>query len=463
MNANVYDPAFWSRVQFGFTVTYHYLFPQLTMGLAWFLVYWKWRALRTGEEKYNHAVRFWAKIFGLNFAVGVVTGIPMEFQFGTNWAGFSRYAGGVVGQTLAMEGMFAFFLESAFVGALIWGEKRLGPRYHFLAALAVALGSWLSGYFILVTNAFMQHPVGYRIEADGLLGIASFSTYLLNPWAWVQFTHNQMAALVTGSFVVTAMGALYTLRGLHPIQAQLYLRAGTCTALVASVLVAFPTGDQQAKMVGNHQPVTLAAMEGRFVGGPMAGVAVIGQPNIAARRLDNPIELPGALSFLAYGHFGSYVHGLEDYPEEAWPDNIELLYYAFHLMITLGTLLIILMASASVQHWRGRLTSSPGLLWVLMLAFPFPYIANTLGWMTAELGRQPWLIYGLFHTRDGSSTVVSNGNTIFTLIGFIGLYFVLGLLFLFLVGREIGHGPDEDVVASRGEEAMANRGEEMAL
>jgi cytochrome d ubiquinol oxidase subunit I len=452
MNANVYDPAFWSRVQFGFTVTYHYLFPQLTMGLAWFLVYWKWRALRTGEEKYNHAVRFWAKIFGLNFAVGVVTGIPMEFQFGTNWAGFSRYAGGVVGQTLAMEGMFAFFLESAFVGALIWGEKRLGPRYHFLAVVAVALGSWLSGYFILVTNAFMQHPVGYRIEADGVLGIASFSTYLLNPWAWVQFTHNQMAALVTGSFVVTAVGALYTLRGLHPLQAQLYLRAGTCTALVASVLVAFPTGDQQAKMVGNHQPVTLAAMEGRFVGGPMAGVAVIGQPNIAARRLDNPIELPGALSFLAYGHFGSYVHGLEDYTEEAWPDNIELLYYAFHLMITLGTLFIILMAYASFQHWRGRLTSSPWLLWVLMLAFPFPYIANTLGWMTAELGRQPWLIYGLFHTRDGSSTVVSNGDIIFTLIGFIGLYFVLGLLFLYLVGREIGHGPDEDVVANRGEE-----------
>jgi cytochrome d ubiquinol oxidase subunit I len=362
-----------------------------------------------------------------------------------------------------MEGMFAFFLESAFVGALIWGEKRLGPRYHFLAALAVALGSWLSGYFILVTNAFMQHPVGYRIEADGLLGIASLSTYLLNPWAWVQFAHNQTAALVTGSFVVTAVGALYTLRGLHPLQAQLYLRAGTCTALIASVLVAFPTGDQQAKMVGNHQPVTLAAMEGRFVGGPMAGVAVIGQPNIAARRLDNPIEIPGALSFLAYGHFGSYVHGLEDYPEEAWPDNIELLYYSFHLMITLGTLFVILMAYASFQHWRGRLTSSTWLLWMLMLAFPFPYIANTLGWMTAELGRQPWLIYGLFHTRDGYSKMVSNGDTIFTLIGFIGLYFVLGLLFLFLVGREIGHGPDEAIGHTPDEEVVGSRGEEMAL
>ena len=219
------DALFWHRLQFAFTITYHYLFPQLTMGLAWFLVYWKWRALRTGDEKYNRAARFWAKIFGLNFAVGVVTGIPMEFQFGTNWAGFSKYAGGVIGQTLAMEGMFAFFLESAFIGALIWGEKRLGPRYHFLAALAVALGSWLSAYFILVTNAFMQHPVGYRIEADGSLGIDSLSAYLLNPWAWVQFAHNQMAALVTGSFVVAAVGAFYTLRGLHPEQARLYLRA----------------------------------------------------------------------------------------------------------------------------------------------------------------------------------------------------------------------------------------------
>ncbi len=454
MTSNLYDPAFWSRFQFAFTLTYHYLFPQLTMGLAWFLVFWKWRALRTGEEKYNQAVRFWAKIFGLNFAVGVVTGIPMEFQFGTNWADFSRYAGGVIGQTLAMEGMFAFFLESAFIGALIWGEKRLGQRYHFLAALMVAVGSWLSGYFILVTNAFMQHPVGYGVDANGLLGIASLSGYLLNPWAWVQFFHNQMAALVTGAFVVTAVGAFYTLRGLHPTQSRLYLRAGTFTALIASFLVAFPSGDQQAKLVGKYQPVTLAAMEGKFVGGPIAGVALIGQPNIAARRLDNPIEVPGALSFLAYGTFQSYVHGLEEYPEDSWPDNIELLYYSFHLMITLGSLFIVLMAFASFQNWGGRLESSTWLLWVLMLAFPFPYIANTLGWMTAELGRQPWLIYGVFHTRDGYSKVVSNGDTIFTLLGFIGLYFVLGLLFLYLVGREIGHGPDEEVVAGHREESF---------
>src|ERR1700726_2443815 len=452
MNSIFNDPGFWHRLQFGFAIVYHYLFPQLTMGLAWFLVYWKSRALRTGDEKYNQAVRFWAKIFGLNFAVGVVTGIPMEFQFGTNWAEFSKYAGGVIGQTLAMEGMFAFFLESAFVGALIWGEKRLGPRNHFLAAVAVALGSWTSGYFILVTNAFMQHPVGYEITHDGSLGIANLGAYLLNPWALIQFAHNQTAAVVTGSFVVAAVGALYALRGVHPTQARLYLGAGTLVGLIASLVVAFPTGDQQAKMVGKHQPVTLAAMEGRFVGGPEAGVAVIGQPNVAARRLDNPIEIPGALSFLAYGHFGSNVNGLNDYPKESWPDNIELLYYSFHLMITLGTIFIVLMAYAGVQNLRGRLESSRWLLWVLMLAFPFPYIANTLGWMTAELGRQPWLVYGLFRTSDGASKVVSSGDTVFTLIGFVGLYFVLGLLFLALVGREISHGPGDPLPTGPGEE-----------
>jgi cytochrome d ubiquinol oxidase subunit I len=343
--------------------------------------------------------------------------------------------------------MFAFFLESAFVGALIWGEKRLGQRYHFLAAVGVALGSWLSGFFILVTNAFMQHPIGYRIESDGSLGIDSLSAYLLNPWALIQFAHNQSAALVTGSFVVTAVGAFYTLRGLHRSQAALYLRAGTLVGLLASLLVAFPSGDQQAKMVARHQPITLAAMEGKFVGGTRAGVAAIGQPNVAARRLDNPIEVPGALSFLANGTFQSYVHGLDEYPADAWPDNIELLYYSFHLMITLGSIFILLMAYAKFQDWRGRLQSNTWLLWVLMLAFPLPYIANTLGWVTAELGRQPWLAYGLFRTTDGYSKVLSNGDTIFTLIGFVGLYFVLGVLFLYLVGRQIGRGPREDAIA----------------
>ena len=214
------DPALWHRLQFAFTIVYHYLFPQLTMGLAWFLVYWKWRALRSGDEQAAKAARFWARIFGLNFAMGVITGLPMEFQFGTNWSEFTKYSGGVIGQTLAMESMFAFLLESALVGALVWGEKRLGPRNHFLAALGVAVGSWVSGYFIIVTNAFMQHPVGHGVSSDGTLHIADLGEYLLNPWALVQFAHNQMAALVTGSFVVCAFGAFLTLRGRSADQAR---------------------------------------------------------------------------------------------------------------------------------------------------------------------------------------------------------------------------------------------------
>ena len=439
------DPAFWHRIQFAFTVTYHYLFPQLTMGLAWFLVYWKWRALQTGDERYNAAVRFWARIFGLNFAVGVVTGIPMEFQFGTNWAAFSRYSGGVIGQTLAMEGMFSFFLESAFIGALIWGEKRLGPRNHFIAAVGVAFGSWLSGFFIIATNAFMQHPTGYALSPDGAsVGLTDIGAFLLNSWAWVEFAHNQVAALVTGSFAITAVGAFYTLRGVHPHQARLYLRAGTAVGLVASLLVAFPTGDRQAKIVAHYQPVTLAAMEGRFHGGTMADLCVIGQPDVQKQQLDNPIKIPGALSFLATGTFTSNVHGLDEFDVKDWPDNIELLYYAFHLMVILGTIFILLMALANLQMFRGKLETSTWLLWPLMLAFPFPYIANTLGWMTAELGRQPWLVYGLFHTEQGYSAVVNHGNVVFTVIGFSGLYFVLGLLFLYLVGREIYLGPGSD-------------------
>jgi len=288
----------------------------------------------------------------------------------------------------------------------------------------------------------MQHPQGYTITPNGILALADIGAFLLNPWGLVQYAHNQCAALVTGSFVVAALGAFYQLRNCHLEQAALYLRAGTFVGLLASVAVAFPTGDAQAKMVGNYQPVTLAAMEGRFQGGNLADLAVIGQPNLDEQRLENPIELPGALSFLAYGTFQSYVRGLNEFPRSSWPDNVELLYYAFHLMVTLGTVFILIMLWANLQRWRGRLESSTGVLWVLMLAFPFPYIATSLGWMTAELGRQPWLVYGLFRTSEGYSKVVGAGDAIFTLIGFVGLYFILGLLFLYLTGREIHHGPD---------------------
>lgn len=431
----------WHRLQFAFTVMYHYLFPQLTMGLALLIVVMKALALRRRDPAWNAAARFWIRIFGLNFAVGVVTGIPLEFQFGTNWASFSRLTGAVIGQTLAMEGLFAFFLESTFLSLLVWGEGRLSQRGHFLAALALWLGSWLSGYFIIATNAFMQHPVGFEVAVDGTFRLADFWAFLLNPWALAQYAHNMIAAVVTASFVVSGVGAYYALKGLHAEASRRFLGLGTLAGVASSLLVAFPTGDVQAKLVARHQPITLAAMEGRFESAEPAEIVLIGQPNVRERRLDNPIVVPGLLSFLAYGTFHREVRGLNTFPEQDWPDNIELLYYGFHIMAGLGTLFIALMAVAAFLQWRGRLLGRRAVLWALMLAFPFPYIATAAGWMTAELGRQPWLVYGLLRTAAGASPNVHGGTVLFTLLGFCGLYTVLGLLFLFLVGREIAHGP----------------------
>src|SRR5579871_2591385 len=252
------------RLHFAFTITFHYLFPQLTMGLSLLIVILKTMAIRTGDPHYDDAARFWTRIFGINFAMGVVTGIPMEFQFGTNWAIFSRSAGGVIGQTLAMEGVFSFFLESSFLGLLLYGEKRVGPKLHLLAAFLVFLGSWLSGFFIIVTNAWMQHPVGYAIGSKGQVLLSSFSQLLLNPWAFWQYLHNMIGSVVTASFVMAGLGAFYLLTGKHRQQGELFVRTGVIAGLVATSLMAFPTGDGQGKMIAQHQPVTLAAMEGLF-------------------------------------------------------------------------------------------------------------------------------------------------------------------------------------------------------
>ena len=435
------DPLFWHRLQFGFTAAFHYLYPQLTMGLALLIVVFKTLGRAPGRKAYRDAARFWIRVFGINFAVGVVTGIPMEFQFGTNWARFSQATGGVIGQTLAMEGMFAFFLESSFLGLLVWGEKKIGPKLHDLAAWALFLGSWLSGYFIVATNAFMQHPVGYALAPDGTFQLASFWGYVLNPWALAQYAHTMMGAVVTGAFFVSAVGAFWALKGLHPEHARTNLKVGVTVGLCASLLVAFPTGDGEGKLVAKHQPVALAAMEGRFQSGPYAELNFIGQPNLAEQKIDNPIRMPGLLSFIAYGSFSSDVKGLSAFPKDQWPTNIELLYYGFHIMVGLGTFFIGIMGLAMLFLWKGRLERTRPLLWVLLLAFPFPFIANTAGWMVAELGRQPWLVYGLLRTSEGSSQLVHPGQTVFTSLGFAGLYVVLWFLAAFLISREIMRGP----------------------
>jgi cytochrome d ubiquinol oxidase subunit I len=429
------------RLQFGFTAAFHYLFPQLTMGLALLILVLKTLALR-GDAEANRAARFWVKVFGLCFALGVVTGIPMEFQFGTNWARFSRAAGGVIGQTLAMEGVFAFFLEGAFLYFLLYGEKELGPRGHWAAALLVFLGSWLSGYFIICTNAWMQHPVGLTMEASGAARLTSLRAVLTNHWALIQYLHNMTGAAITGSFVMAGVGALYLLRGEHENNARRFLSVAVVTGLIASVLAAAPTGDWEAKIVYRYQPATFAAMEGHFHTEDSASLVFIGQPNMETLQLDNPIKVPGLLSFLTHRRWVATVKGLADFPNEDWPQFVPLVYYAYHIMAGLGTTFICLMALAAFFLWRGALFRRRWLLWGLMLAMPFPFVANTLGWVTAEAGRQPWVIYGVLRTAQASSQNVSSGNAGFTLLGFMGLYVLLALLYFALLLKIIGQGPE---------------------
>ena len=429
------------RLHFAFTVTFHYIFPQLTMGLALLLLVLKTIALRSGDDNYNRAVRFWARIFAINFALGVVTGIPMEFQFGTNWAAFSRSSGGVIGQTLGMEGVFSFFLESSFLGLMLFGEKRLGQARHWFAVFLVWLGSWLSGYLIVATDAWMQHPVAYSATPDGKFALASFWGLLFNPWALWQYAHNMLGAVQTGCFVMAAIGAFYTLSGRFAGDARTFLRTGVIVGVFAAVLQLFPTGDAQGVLIAHNQPVALAAMEGLFISQEGAPLAILGQPDTTNRRLDNPLLIPRALSFLTYRAWIAEVRGLDRFPQDDWPDYIPLVYYSYHVMVGLGTIFIAVMLIATFLLWRRSLYTSRWMLWILLLSIPFPYIANTAGWITAETGRQPWLVYGLMRTPAGISPRVSEGNVWFTLIGFLGMYAVLAILFLFLVYREIYRGP----------------------
>ena len=433
---------FYDRMQFAFTITFHYLFPQLTMGLSLMIVYFKWKFLRTNQEKYNDSAKFWMRIFALNFAMGVVTGIPMEFQFGTNWAKFSELTGGIIGQTLAMEGMFSFFLESSFLGLFLFGEKLLGHKLHFVTGFLVFLGSWMSGFLIIATHSWMQNPVGYEILENGKFVLNNFSALFTNPWLWPSYLHNQAASLVTSSFVVAGIGAFYLLSKKNVEFGKMFVKTGVIFGLISSVIVAMPTGDLLAKNVVKYQPVTFAAMEGIFHtedGG--SEIVLIGQPDVKNKKLDNKIAVPNILSFLTYGNWSQEIKGLEEFPEDVYPTNISGLYYGYHIMVGLGTIFIGLMALATFQLFRKKLFQTKWILWALLFMIPFPYIANTTGWYTAELGRQPWLVYNLLRTTEGASPTVSSGNTLFTFLGFIGLYLLLGMLFLLLVGKIIRKGP----------------------
>ncbi len=445
-----------SRLQFAFTISFHYLFPQLTMGLALLIVILKTLYLLRKDERFNTAGHFWARIFAITFVMGVVTGIPMEFQFGTNWSRFSVYAGDIIAQTLAMEGAFAFFLESAFLGIFLFGEHVFGQKIHWFSAFMVWLGTWLSGAFIIASNAWMQHPVGYTMAANGRLHISNYWAVLFNPWILAQYMHTMSGAVVTGSFAMAGLGAYYLLAKQHIDYGRMFVTLGVIAGFIASGIQLFPSGDLEGLQVTANQPVKLAAMEGLFQTERGAGIVILGQPDSTTGRLDNPIIVPNVLSFLTYRQWTAQVKGLDAFPPNQRPDAIELLYYSYHIMVGLGTFFVAIMGLAILLLlWRQRLFRWRWMLWILLLATPFPFIANTAGWFTAELGRQPWIVYGLLHTAQGS-TIISAGNVLFTLIGFAGMYVLLGLLYVILVVFEAIRGPMSEGKTPQ-EETMAQK------
>src|SRR5438105_10531893 len=445
-----------SRLQFAFTISFHYLFPQFTMGLALLLVILKVLYVWRKDERYNASAHFWGKIFAISFVFGVVTGIPMEFQFGTNWARFSAYAGEIIAQTLAMEGAFAFFLESAFLGIFLFGEQVFGQKMHLFSAIMLWLGTWASAGFIIATNAWMQHPVGYTMTPDGKLHLSNYWAVLFNPWIIPDYMHVISGAVITAAFVMTGLGAYYLLAKQHNDYARIFVTIGVIVGLIASAYQLFPSGDMEGSQVTAYQPTKLAAMEGLFQTESGAGIVIIGQPDTATGKLDNPIIVPNVVSVLTYRRWTSQVKGLNAFPPDQRPDSIELLYYSYHIMVGLGTLFNAIMGLAVLLLlWQRRLFRWRWMLWVLLLATPFPFIANTAGWFTAELGRQPWIVFGLLRTAQGSTTI-SAGNVLFTLIGFAGMYVLLGLLFVILVVFEAIRGPVSEEKTPQ-EETMAQK------
>ncbi len=435
------DSTILSRLQFAFTLSFHYLFPALTMGLALLILILKTLYLLRKDEFYNTSAHFWARIFAVTFIIGVVTGVPLEFEFGTNWSRFSASAGEIIAQTLAMEGAFAFFIESAFLGIFLFGERTFGQRMHWFSSFMVWLGTWASGGFIIASNAWMQHPVGYTMTPDGRFHLSNYWAVLLNPWIVPQFLHTISGSVITASFFMAGLGAYYLLARQHVEYGRLFITLGVIVGLIASIIQIYPSGDAEGLQVAKYQPVKLAAMEGLFHTEQGAGIVIIGQPDPATGTIDNAIIVPNVLSFLTYHRWSAGVKGLDAFPPSQWPDNIVLLYFSYHIMVGLGTFFIAIMALSLLLLWRRLLFQMRWMLWILLIAAPFPFIANIAGWYTTELGRQPWIVYGLLPTAQGSSANVSAGNVQFTLIGFAGMYLLLGLLYVVLVVFEATRGP----------------------
>jgi len=423
------DTELLARVQFGLTVGFHYLFPPLSIGLGVFLVLMEGTYMRTRNPLYHDMTRFWVKIFGLIFALGVASGIVMEFQFGTNWATYSRFVGDVFGSALAAEGILAFFLESGFLAILLFGWNKVSPRMHFISTVLVTVGAHFSAIWIVVANSWQQTPTGYHL-VNGRAEITDFWQVVFNPSFLDRISHVYMGAWQAAAFFVLSVGAFYLLKNKHREFAQTSMKFGIAVALLASVLQ-LVSGHDSAMTLAETQPAKLAAFEGHYPSEAPAGLYLFGWVDEEREEVKG-IQVPGMLSFLLHGDKEAPVKGLQTFePQDRPPVN--LVFQSYHIMVGIGMTLILLAALGALALRGGALFRTRWLLWIFVFSVLLPQIANQLGWFSAELGRQPWIVYGLLRTEDALSKSVSSGQVVFSLVLFSLIYLLL--FALFQIGR----------------------------
>ncbi len=444
------DPVLLSRIQFAVTVGFHYIYPPLSIGLGVLLVMMEGLYLKTKNPLYEQMTKFWVKVFGLTFAIGVATGIVLEFEFGMNWANYSRFVGDVFGSALAAEGIFAFFLESGFLALLLFGWNKVSPRMHFFSTLMVSLGAMFSAVWIVVANSWQQTPAGFHVVGVGREAraeITDFWAMVFNPSAMDRLSHVLMGCWQAGAWLVLSVSAFYLLRNRHQQFAKASIKIALILAAIAS-LGQLATGHSSAKVVAQYQPAKLAALEGHYAASAPAPFHLFGWVNEKEERVDFGLAIPGLLSYLVHGNGAKPVTGLKAFPKEDRPPA-NIVFQTYHGMIWIGLLLIVLSFLGLFFWWRGTLFSKKWLLRCFVFAVLGPQVANQIGWMTAEIGRQPWVVYNLLRTKDGVSNILHVGEVLTSLILFTLIYLLLLMLFIYLLDKKIRKGPVEEAVAVR--------------
>ena len=433
-----------SRLQFAFTIAFHYIYPPLSIGIAVILVIMEGMYLKTKDKFYENMTKFWVKVFALTFAIGVATGIVMEFEFGTNWATYSRFVGDVFGSALAAEGIFAFFLESGFLAVLVFGWDKVGPKMHFFSTIMVSLGSMFSAVWIVVANSWQQTPAGFHVVGEGINAraeITDFWAMVFNPSSIDRLSHVVSGCWLAGAFLIISVSAYYLLRGRHIRFAKASIKIALVVVMIASLFQLF-TGHSSAVGISKNQPAKLAAMEAVFDDQTDAPLYLFGWVDSDDQKVNFGVAVPGMLSYLIGFDSNTIVTGLNSFKEKDRPP-VNIVFQAYHLMVAIGFALITISLLGIFFWWRGTLFKQRWMLWIFVFSVSLPQIANQIGWITAEVGRQPWIVYGLLRTSEGLSKAVEAGQVWFSLILFVLIYLGLFILFIYLLNEKIQHGPED--------------------